>query len=131
MAALATGGVSQSGLVERGHLDQLGQFDPLDQKLRDAVAATQHDRSTGVEVDQLHLDLAAISGIDGAGGVDDRQSQARGQTGARVNQTHHALRDCHRDAGGNQSPLPGGQFDVFGAVQIHAGIALVRPCGPR
>ncbi len=39
------------------------------------------------------------------------------------------MRDCHRDTGGNQCPLSGCQFDVLGAVQINAGVAVVGPGG--
>ena len=44
MAAVATGGVRQAGLVERSHLDQLGQFDSLNQQLGDPIAAMHDDR---------------------------------------------------------------------------------------
>lgn len=125
MAALATGGVSQSSLVERGNLDQFGQFDALNHQLGDPIAAPQPDRGGRVEVDQRHLDLPAVTGVDGAGAVDDRQSQSRSQSGTRVNQAHHAVRDCHRDAGGNQSALPGTQFDILGGIKIHTGVAVV------
>ena len=44
-----------------------------DDQLGDPVAPPQHDRLVRVEVDQGHLDLAAVAGVHGAGGVDDRQ----------------------------------------------------------
>ncbi len=44
MAAIATGGFGQAGLVERRHLDQLGQLDPLHKQLGDPVAAVHDDR---------------------------------------------------------------------------------------
>ncbi len=44
VAAVATGSVGQAGLVERRHLDQFGQFDPLHQQLGDPVAAMHDDR---------------------------------------------------------------------------------------
>lgn len=46
-----------------------------------------------------------------------------------MNQTHHALRDCHRDAGGNQGPTSRRQFDVLGAVEIHPRVPLVGAGG--
>lgn len=55
MAASATGGVSQPRFVERGDFDDLGQFDTLQHKLRDAVAALDHDGFAHVEVDQETL----------------------------------------------------------------------------
>ena len=44
------------------------------------------DGLAGVEIDQRHLDLAAVAGVDGAGAIDDRKSNTRGQTGSRVHQ---------------------------------------------
>ena len=129
MAAFATGGVSQSGLVERGHLDQLWKFDPLDQQLGDAVATPDRDRRRGVEVDQRDLDFAAITGVDRAGAVDDRKANARSQTGARVDQSDHAVRNRHGDAGGHQRALTGRQVDVLRAEQIHTRVAVVGAAG--
>lgn len=101
MTAQATGGVGQAGLIERGHLDQFWKFDPLDQQLRDPIAAPNHDRLNGVEVDQCHFDLAAVPGVYRAGTVDDRESNARSKTGSRMNQAHHPVRDRNGDAGGH------------------------------
>ena len=125
MAALTTGCVGQSGLVERDHLDQFRKFDPLDHQLRDPIATPDGNRRGRVKIDQRHLDLAAVPGINGARAVDNRKSNARSQTGSRVNQTHHAVRNSHRDAGGHQRPLTRGQFDVMGAEQVNAGVTLV------
>ena len=83
MTALATGGVSQSGLVERDHFDQLGKLDSLDHQLSDPITAPNRDGRGRVEVDQGHLDFTAIAGIDGARAIDDRKSKACSQTGAR------------------------------------------------
>lgn len=131
MAALTTGGVCQSGLVERGHLDQLWKFDPLNQQLGDAVTAPDGDRRGRVEVDQRHSDLAAITGVDRAGAVDDRKSNARSQTGTGMDQTDHAVRDCHGDPGAHQGTLAGREVDVFGTEQINPGIAVVGAGGHR
>ena len=46
-----------------------------------------------------------------------------------MHQAHHAVGNRHCDTGGNQSPLPGCQFDVLGAVEINAGVAVVGPGG--
>src|SRR5262249_13770637 len=55
VATVATGCVGQAGLVERRHLDQLGQLDPLHKQLRDPVSAMHDDRRPGVKVDQGNL----------------------------------------------------------------------------
>ena len=47
-------------------LDEAGALDPLEDQLRDAVATLERDRLVRVEVDQQHLDLATISGVDRA-----------------------------------------------------------------
>jgi len=50
VATVATGCVGQAGLVERRHLDQLGQLDPLHKQLGDPVSTMQDDRLLGVEM---------------------------------------------------------------------------------
>lgn len=52
MATAATGSICQTSLVERRHLDQVGQFDSLNQKLRDPVCAVYDDGLGRVEIDQ-------------------------------------------------------------------------------
>ena len=125
MAALTTGGISKTRLFERGHLDQFWQFNLLDHQLGDAITALNDDGRVGIEVDQRNPDFPAVTGVDGAGTVDDRKPHARSQTRTRMNQANHALRDCHRDTGGNQSATSGCQFDVLGAVEIDTSIAIV------
>ena len=128
MTAFATGCLGQSGLVERRDLDQL---DPLHQQLRDAIAAMHDDRRGWVEVDQRDLDLATIARVDGARAVDDRKPNAGRQSRARVNQPDHSVRDGDRNARGHQGALPGRQLDVFCAVEVHAGVAVVGSARQR
>lgn len=131
MATLTTGCLTQTGLVEGIHLDQLRQLHLLNQQLGDPVATPDTDRLHRIEVDQRHLDLAAIAGVDRTGAVHDRKTYARSQTGPGMNQADHAVRDSHRDTGWNQAALPGGQLDVLGAVQINSGITVVGAAGHR
>src|SRR5260370_14158063 len=49
VATVATGCGGQAGLVERRHLDQLGQLDPLHKQLGDPVSAMYDDRSLRVK----------------------------------------------------------------------------------
>src|SRR6478736_5491725 len=112
VATVATGSVCQAGLVERRHLDQLGQLYALHQKLGDPVSAMHDDQRLGVEVDQGYLDLTAVSGVDRARAVDDRKTHARSQTRSRMHQTDHAVRDGDGDAGRHQCTLTRRQFDV-------------------
>lgn len=55
------------GLVELVHLDDIPQFDTLDQKLRDPVAAPDADRLDGVQIDEIDLDLSPVPRVNSAG----------------------------------------------------------------
>jgi len=131
VTTLATGCFGQPGLVERRHLDQLDQLDPLHQQLGYAVAAVHHDGLDRVEIDQRNLDLAAIARVDGARTVDDRKAHACRQSRARVDQADHSERNRDRDAGSHQRASPGVQPDLFCAVKIDPGVAVVGTTGQR
>lgn len=131
MTTIATGCFGQPGLVERRNLDQLDQLDPLHQQLGDAVAAVHHDRLGRVQVDQRNLDLTPIAGINGTRAVDDRKSNPRSQSRARMDQADHPERDGDRDTGPDQGTLPRVQRDVFGAEQINPRVAVVGTAGQR
>jgi len=131
MAAVATGSICQTGLVERRHLDEVDQLDALHQQLRDPVTAADDDRHRRVEIDQRDLDLTTVTRIDGARAVDDRKTHPRSQSGPRMNQADHSVRDGDRDAGAHQRAVAGCQLDVLGAVEVHAGIPVVGPGGQR
>lgn len=131
MASVAAGGAGQSGLLERGHLIQLNQFDPLYQQLSDAVATAHHDRGDRVEIDQGDFDLPAVTRIDGTRAVDNRKPHSDSQTRAWMHQAHHAERDGDRNAGRHQGPMAGSKFDVGGTVEIDAGIAGMGTTGQR
>src|SRR5206468_149527 len=75
-------------------------FDPLDDQLGDPVAAAEPDRLARVVVDQADLDLAAVAGVDRAGGVDHAQAGPGRQTGAGVHEGGEPVgqRDGHTRA---------------------------------
>ena len=131
MATVATGSVGQTGLVERRHLDELGQLDPLHQQLGDPVPTMHDDGPLGVEVDQRDLDLTAVTGIDRPRTVDDRKPHAGSQTRAGMHQPDHPERDRHRDTRRHQGTVARRQFDVLRAVEVDAGIAVVGSAGHR
>ncbi len=131
MTAVATGCFGQPRLVKRRNLDHVDQFNSLNEQLSDAVAAVHDDRGDRIEINQRYLDLAAISGVNGARTVDDRKTQARSQTGTRVHQPHHAVRDGDRNAGGHQGTLTRRKLDVLGAVQVDSGVTVVGATGQR
>lgn len=131
VAACATCGVCQTGLVERCHLDELGQFDPLDQQLRYPVTATDGDRLGGVEIDQRYLDFTAVTGVDGSWTVDYRKPHARSQSRSGMDQADHSLRNGNRDAGGHQGTPARRQLDIDGTVEINSGVAGMRTARQR
>lgn len=131
MTAVATGCFGQPRLVKRRDFDHVDQLHPLDQQLGNTVATMHDDRGDRVEVNQCNLDLAAIAGINCAGSVDDRKTKARSQTGARMHQADHAVRDRDRDAGRDQRALTRREFDMLGAVEIDAGVTVVGSAGQR
>ena len=131
MTTIATGRFTQPGRVERRHLNQLHQFDPLHQQLGNAVAAVNHDGLDRVEIDQRNLDLATIARVDGARAVHDRKPHPRSQSRAGVDQADHSERNGDRDARSHQGTLSGIQFDVFRAVEIDPGVAVVGAAGQR
>ena len=116
MTTIATGCFAQPGRVERRHLNQVHQFDPLHQQLGNAVAAVNHDGLDRVEIDQRNLDLAAIARVDGSRAVDDRKPYPRSQSRAGVDQADHSERNGDRDARSHQGTPAGIELDVFGAV---------------
>jgi len=131
VTAVATGCFGQPGLVERRHLDELDQLDPLHQQLGDAIAPVHHDWLGRVEVDECDLDFAAVTRVDGAGAVDDRKPNSRGQSRPRMNQADHSERNGNRHTRSHQGASPRVQLHVFCAVEIDSGITLVGTSGQR
>ena len=93
-----------------------------DHELRDAVAATDADGGTA-EVDEQHLDLAPVVGVDRPGRVEERQAVAVRETAARPDLPLVPGRDGHREPRRHEAPLAGAQHDVGGDVgrEVHAG----------
>ncbi len=48
-----------------------------------------------------------------------------------MNQADHSVRNGDRDARPDESAMPRFQLDVFCAVEIDAGVAVVCPAGQR
>lgn len=107
-------------------LDKLGQFDPLDHKLRDAIAAFDDNRLVGIQINQANLDFTAIARVDGPGRVDNRQSGTRRQPRPRVDQADRRVRKHDRYAGGNELSTAGRQLQVDGRIQVDASIVGMR-----
>ena len=88
----------------------------LHDELRDPVPAADHDGLVPVVVDQGDLDLAAVAGVDGAGGVDDGQPVAGGEPGAGVQEAGVPGGDGDGDPGGDEGPFAWGQGDGDGCL---------------
>jgi len=131
VTTVPTGCIGQPGLVERRHLNHVNQLNLLHQQLSNTVAAVHDDRHSRVEIDQRHLDLAAISSVDGARAVDDRKPNPRSQSRPRMHQPDHSERDGDREPGPHQGTASGREFDVFGTVEIDAGVTVVGAVGQR
>ena len=78
------------------------------------------------EVDENDLSLAAIPGVDRAGGIEDRHAVFRGQTAARTNLRLVAGRQLHGDRGGHTAKAVGLEREILRGVQVEARIVLVR-----
>lgn len=79
----------------------------LHHELGDSIATVEHDLFARIEVDQAHLDLAAVPRIDSPWTVHHTHAMANSQATARVDEGCVSGGQRDRQAGGNQRPLPG------------------------
>lgn len=110
------------GRLEFIHFDELRASDALHDQLRDPVAPGELERFDRVEVHQADLDLTAVSGVDGARRVDDRQTHARGQSRPRVHETRIPGRERDRHPGPRHGALPRLEHHVLSGHEIGTGI---------
>lgn len=103
----------------------------LHKELGNPIAARDHDRGAGVKIDQRNLDLAPVTGVDGAWRIHDRQTQPRGQPGARMDQTDHTGGDSHSEAGADEGTMPGFESDVLRTDKVKTGVSGVGAGGQR
>src|SRR5215470_9748528 len=103
----------------------------LDDELGNPVPSPEPDRLSAVGVEQGHLDLATVPGIDRAWRIDNGDPVPGSEPGAGVDEGRVPVRQGDRDPGGHYRPLPRGQRDVHRREQVHARIAGVRPGGQR
>ena len=94
--------------------------------LRDAHAA-RHREILVAEIDQQHLDLAAIVAVDRARRVEAGDAVLEGEAGARPHLALEAFRDFHDQAGRHQRALARQEQQRpvlrHGGAQVHAGRA--------
>ena len=115
--------------IAQTRLDLGSVLIPLHDQLRDAIAALEDDRSVQIVVDQTHLDLPAVAGVDGARGVDHRQSRFRGQARTWVYQADGPQRQSERDTGPHQDAFARSNRDRGRDPQIDSRVSFM--CSSR
>jgi len=105
-------------------------LDRLHDELGDAFTAGDLERLSRIVVDQAHLQLTAVAGVDQPRGVQDGDPVLERKTAPRLDQACVALRKRDRDAGGDESPTAGGsKGDVLSGDQVDTGVP--RSCVRR
>ena len=98
-------------------------LDRLHDELGDAFTAGDLERLGRIVVDQAHLQLTAVAGVDQPRGVQDGDPVLERKTASRLDQAGVALRKRDRDAGGDEGPTTGGgKGDVLSGDQIDTGV---------
>jgi len=105
------------------HLAENRAFYLLDHKLRNPVAPPELDRLLGIGVQQNHLDLATVPGIDGAWRIDDGHAAAGGKAGARMHEPGVPIRQRNAHAGTDHGPFSRLKQRVRSDVQVTASVA--------
>ena len=121
--------IAAIGGVELVDDDEGAQLHPLHQQLGDAVALGDGDRFPRVEVNETDLDFTAVSGVDGAGGVDDGKARTRGEPGPRVDEPDGPRRQGDGDARADQGALARIEYEILRRGQVDAGVVVMRPNG--
>ncbi len=105
-------------------------LDRLHDELGDAFTAGDLERLGRIVVDQAHLQLTAVAGVDQPRGVQDGDPVLERKTAPRLDQACVALRKRDRDAGGDEGPTAGGsKGDVLSGDQVDTGVP--RSCVRR
>ena len=98
----------------------------LHHELRDALAALDVVVAVGVGVEQHHLDLAAVRGVDEAGRVHDADAVLQREAAAGHDEAGPSRRDRDRDTGRDQcSSAACFDDDVRSCAQVEPGVAGV------
>ncbi len=114
-------------LFQLVHLDKLRRANGNDKKLRDPLASGDADWRLLVGVEQQNLQLAAVTLVDQARCVDDRQAVFGSQAGARDNQAGMTCRQFDRDPGGDLYALTRRNLNRVERAEIEPGVAGVGP----
>lgn len=101
--------VTPFGLVQFVDLDEANLLDRLDHELCDPLPSLDHESLGGVGVDQQHLQLAAIVGIDQSRGVQAGHSVLEGKPAARLHEPGITAGYRNRDTGRDQGTTAAGR----------------------
>jgi len=96
-----------------------------DDELSDAVATGDLRGFRRVMVDQVHQNLAAVTGVDRTGRVEHGHAEAYGEPGAGMHEPDVAGRERDRQARPHQPAGARPQLHVLGGDQVRAGVARV------
>ena len=104
----------------------------MDDQLRDALAPLDEEILVGVGVDQQHLELAAIAGIDETGRVETGHAVLECQPTAGLDEAGVALGDRDRGTGGDEGTATAvGQQHIVAGDEVGAGITWSGVGGQR
>jgi L-seryl-tRNA(Ser) seleniumtransferase len=110
--------------VERLDDMPLDFLDSLDHQLREPVATMHDERVLRVGVQQDHLHLAAVGGVDQTRRIGHRQAVVQRVSTAGKHEAREAGRDGDRDAGRHQQPATARRHDpILSRTKIKAGVA--------
>jgi hypothetical protein len=101
-----------------------------DNELRNSLTALELERGRTV-VDQQHMDLTAVPGIDHTGPIDHANPVASRKAGSWRHKADMAFGDSHRKAGRHHCPLLGLDPMVAASVEIHPCITRMGMAGER
>jgi hypothetical protein len=106
---------------------QVAVHDGLDHELGDPFASFDDDLGGRVGVDEQHLQLPAVSGVNEAGGVEARDTVSGRQPAAGLHKSGVPIGDRHSDSGRHQHPAAAGrEHHRLPGPQVQAGIAVTR-----
>src|SRR5205823_13589214 len=113
-------------------LSRLGERHRDDDELRDSHPRLDDEPLGAIRVEQDHPQLAAVTGVDEAGRVQDGDTVARGESRAWLDETGMTIRDCDGEAGADHGALPRSELYALARGEIEQiGRASCRERGGR
>ncbi len=99
-------------------------------ELSDAVTLLNLIILARIEIDERHLDLAAVSAVDEAGGIGTGDAVSSGQAATRKNESTETVGHGNGDAGAHErAATTGGEKDILHRDQVAPGITQMGVFG--